>query len=119
MERSATSWLPWIDVVAGIWIIVMPFVFGLSLTVHWASIVLGAIILIIGLLAWYGTGAANLNWSWMSWINVVLGLVTVYYPFFYGLTGGVMTSYVVTGAIVFIVAVVHALVPATGRTMVR
>ncbi len=119
MERSATSWLPWIDVVAGVWIIIMPFVFGLDIGVHWASLALGAVILVVGLLAWYGSGMSPLNWNWMSWINVVLGLVAVYYPFYYALTGGVVWSYVITGAVVFIVAIIHALSASGARTMAR
>jgi hypothetical protein len=109
--------LPWLDVLGGIWLIVGLFRWVITdVAQMWTSIILGIVVLIIGFLMFYGTRMAPMNWYWISWINVILGLGAIAYPFYFGLTGGVMISYIWTGFLISAAAALFVLSGHLGRT---
>ncbi|MCL5962719.1 MAG: SPW repeat protein [Chloroflexi bacterium] len=116
-------WMLWINVVAGLYLIASPFIYGITDTTHTLiSIVLGIVVLIVALVTWYGQYMLrNKGYVWLSWINVVLGLWTIAMPFVFGFTTGTMISYVIAGIVIFVVALAHWLVnflvrPTVART---
>ena len=105
-------WLPLINVVAGLYLIATPFIFGITDTTQMlTAIVVGIVVLIVALATFYGHYVLrNKGYLWLDWINVVLGLGTIVMPFVFGFISGTMINFVITGIVIFLVAIVHWLV---------
>lgn len=101
-------WIPFINVALGLWLIVAAFVFNVQANAVLPSIVLGILTLAVAFVSWTGTYLLRSpSWSWLSWIDVALGLGAVAMPFVYGLPSAPLTSYVITGLVIAIVAFVN------------
>jgi hypothetical protein len=101
-------WIPYINVVLGIWLIVSPFILGIDPNVTLPSIVIGIVIVFVSFLTWTGTYLMqSAMWAWISWAAVLFGLGAIALPFVFGLGQDAMTSYVITGLVVAIVGFLH------------
>lgn len=102
-------WIPWINFVAGLYLIATPFIFGMmSPALTFTSMALGIVVLITAFLTWYGTVVLRRDYfSWLSWVNVVLGLFTIVMPYAFAFGRGTMVSYIVTGIVIVVVAFFH------------
>ncbi|HEY9720709.1 MAG TPA: SPW repeat protein [Oscillatoriaceae cyanobacterium] len=71
----------WINVIAGIWLIISPFVLGFG-ALHYATanfVVMGVVIaLLSALVLWHPQD------GWASWINLFLGIWLIFSPYIYG-----------------------------------
>lgn len=75
--RSQESSANVINVIAGIWLIISPFVLGFSTGITMInSVVLGILVGVLALITAITDRAA-----WLSWINIVLGLWLIVAPF--------------------------------------
>ncbi|MCL5961100.1 MAG: hypothetical protein M1358_17640 [Chloroflexi bacterium] len=101
-------WIPWINVVLGLWLVAMPFVFTADPKVTLPSIVIGLVITFIAFFTWTGTYLLKSpGWAWASWIVLAHGLGAIALPFVLSQTGVIMASYIVTGLLVSFLALAH------------
>ena len=74
-----------LDIIAGIWLIISSWVLSYAshTTPFWNDVIIGAVIAVIALIRFFGAWRA----SWLSWINVVLGIWLIISPWVLGYTG--------------------------------
>jgi hypothetical protein len=103
---SPSNWASGINVLAGIWLIISPWVlsFGGHPTAVWNSVILGIVVLLFAL------GAMSSKFSGPSWWNVVFGIWLIISPWVLGFASlsTAATNAVVLGIIVLILALVAA-----------
>jgi len=107
-----------LDVLAGIWLLISPFVLAFSRDLNGAitnNVVLG---IVIGLLALYRFFNPSANNIWVSWLNALLGVWVLISPWVVGFnrSNAAMTNNVIVGIIVIILSVWSALA-STGTDM--
>lgn len=92
-----------IDVVAGLWLILSPFILGFTSETGamWNSIIFG---LIVTVLAASRTTGEGYRVEWPSWTNAVIGLWLILSPFILGFTGNGV-AYINTLVLGIIIAV--------------
>lgn len=115
MDRNDTSSSSWLNVIAGIWLIIAPFVLSYtSATARTNDIILG---IIVGILALIRALVPGRNIFWLSWVNLILGIWLIIAPFVLNYSG-VTARYndVILGIIVGVISLwsVYAHNPATG-----
>jgi hypothetical protein len=99
---AATSLL---SLVAGIWLIIAPFVLGYGNgDPYWNDIVFGAIVGVIALVQLAGAYTA----AWLSSINALIGAWIFISAFWLDRTGTAEANDIILGAIVFVLAIVAA-----------
>jgi hypothetical protein len=98
-SRSTSNTTSVINLLAGIWLIISPFVlnyssFGVSST---NAIIVGVLVAILALIK-----LANYESNWAGWVNFLLGLWMIIAPFAmgHGSIGTVVTNEVILGIIV-------------------
>jgi SPW repeat len=105
-----------LNVLAGIWLIIAPFVLGYSDgDPYWNDIVFGAIVAVLALARASGAYRA----SWMSWLNMLIGAWIFISAFWLDNTSNAATNDIILGAIVFILGLFGATASdptATGAT---
>jgi hypothetical protein len=94
-----------LNIIAGIWILISPWVYGYAVDTGgmWNSVIVGIVIAVLALIR--ASGAYTQ--AWLSWINAILGLWLIISPWVYGYdnnTGGSWNS-IILGIIVCILAV--------------
>lgn len=98
-----------LNFLAGLWIIFSPWAFGYfdSNGGGWNSIIVGIVITVLAASRYLGTYQS----SWMSWINVLLGLWLVISPWVYGYSDnvGALWNSIIFGLIIFALAIWSAL----------
>jgi hypothetical protein len=104
-KLTATRWLGGISALAGLWLIISPFVLGLASTSsYWNAIVIGLAVLILGS---YQMSQPHLTWP--SWATFIAGLWLVASPYMFNpAETAAYTNAVVSGILVAIVALVAA-----------
>ena len=103
--RSTVMAASGLNVLAGIWLIIAPFVLGYGGgDPYWNDIVFGAITGLIALARVAGAYRA----SWLSWINMLIGVWIFVSAFWLDATGAAKTNDIVLGAIVFVLAIARA-----------
>jgi hypothetical protein len=94
-----------INVLAGIWLIIAPFVLGYNDgDPHWNDIVFGAIVAVLALARVAGAYRA----SWMSWLNMLIGAWIFISAFWLDNTSTAETNDIILGAIVFVLGLISA-----------
>jgi uncharacterized membrane protein len=103
MSRTASG----LNIIAGLWLILSPFflrysAFGAS-TVN--DVIVGIIVAILAIIA-----MNNPRNTWASWINLVLGLWVIIYPFtaHYGSISRVVANNVIVGIVIAALALASA-----------
>ncbi|HLN18747.1 MAG TPA: SPW repeat protein [Patescibacteria group bacterium] len=96
--REQVKTAGWLNVLAGLWLIISPFVLRFSGTsASTNAIIVGIIVAILALIA--ATSPASVMWT--SWINIILGLWLIISPFIMGFTGGaILANSIILGIIV-------------------
>ena len=103
--RSTVRVTSGLNVLAGIWLIIAPFVLGYSGgDPYWNDIVFGALTGLIALARVAGAFRA----FWLSWINMLIGVWIFVSAFWLDATNTAQTNDIVLGAIVFVLALVSA-----------
>ena len=100
MENAART-LSGLNVLAGIWLIVAPFVLNYSSTGNtWQEVVFGAIVIILGLVR-----MAAPHISWPNYINGIIGVWLIIAPWtLSGASTAARWNEVIVGIIVFLLA---------------
>jgi hypothetical protein len=94
-----------LNVLAGIWLIIAPFVLGYDNgDPYWNDIVFGAIVAVLALARVAGAYRA----AWMSWLNMLIGAWIFISAFWLDNTANAGTNDIILGAIVFLLALVSA-----------
>jgi hypothetical protein len=102
-------WLPWLNVIAGLWLIAAPFVLGLTAPIHvWTSVAVGIIVVVATIVAWYGRNVlGNSEWLWLIWADLVLGLGTIAMPFVLFFSVAQTIGYAIPGFVIVAVSFVY------------
>lgn len=99
-----------LDIIAGIWLIIAPYVLGYSsvASAAWNSVIFGIIIAVLAASREFGQGYRR---AWPSWINVLIGLWLIISPFFLGFShiGVAVWNSIIMGIVVAILAAWSAL----------
>ncbi len=89
-----------VAVLAGIWLVISPFILGYNSAGNATQqIVFGAIVIILGFVR-----MALPNVVWPSWVNFIIGLWVIVAPFTMAATTAARWNEVITGIIVAVVA---------------
>jgi hypothetical protein len=104
-----------INVLLGLWVIISPWIFGLSgnMSALWNSIIVGVVVAILA-----GIRFANASENvWLSWVNLVLGVWVIATPWIYSLTTDMaaMTNYIIVGILIAALAIWSALASRPGQ----
>jgi len=103
--RSTVAAASGLNILAGIWLIIAPFVLGYSGgDPYWNDIVCGAITGVIALARFAGAYRA----SWLSWVNALIGVWIFVGGFRIDDTTTASTNDIILGAIAFVLALVSA-----------
>lgn len=102
--RATVATASGINVLAGIWLIIAPFVLGYSNNVYWNDIVFGAIVGILALARISGAWRA----SWLSWVNMLIGVWIFVSAFWLDNQARASWNDVILGAIVFFLGLISA-----------
>jgi len=114
--RSTVMAASGLNVLAGIWLIVAPFVLGYGGgDPYWNDIVFGAI---TGLIALSRVAGLHRQ-SWLSWVNALIGVWIFVSAFWLDATSTAATNDIVLGAIVFVLAIVSATASGEGTAAER
>jgi hypothetical protein len=93
-----------INALAGIWLILAPFILGYSGNVYWNDIVFGAIVLAVALVRLAAPALAAI-----SWLNVVIGAWLFASAFWLDATATASWNDAILGVIVFLLGITAAL----------
>jgi hypothetical protein len=103
--RSTVATVSGLNVLAGIWLIIAPFVLGYGGgDPYWNDIVFGAITAVIAFVRFAGAYRA----SWLSWVNALIGVWIFVSAFWLDNTGTAGINDIILGAIVFVLAIASA-----------
>jgi hypothetical protein len=110
-ERNAAAGL---NVLAGIWLIIAPFVLGYGGgDPYWNDIVFGALVAVIAA-ARFATG---IRYAWLSWLNMLIGAWLFASAFWLDHTGRASWNDAILGVIVFLLGAAAATARAPSRTV--
>lgn len=99
-NRAASVWTSTLNVVAGIWLIIAPFLLLYrNSTARINDIVVGAVIVVFALIRAIAPGAGT---AWLSWLNTLCGLWLIVASFALGYAGVARPNEVILGIIVVI-----------------
>jgi hypothetical protein len=114
--RGAVATTSGLNVLAGIWLIIAPFVLGYGGgDPYWNDIVFGAVTGLIALARFAGAYRA----SWLSWINALVGVWMFVSAFWLDDTSTAATNDIILGAIVFVLAIASATATDEGMSAER
>lgn len=114
---NQNSWLSWLVFIAGLWLIISPFILGYSGSGTAASndIIVGIVVAVLGFInaVWGRTTA-----SWLPWITAIVGLYLIAAPFFlnYRSLTSAFTNDIILGIIIVVLGGSRALT-ASGTMM--
>ncbi len=98
-DRSQIKWASGLNIIAGIWLVISPWIFAYATGAgEWNSIIVGIIVAVLAAIRAFGAYDA----AWMSWVNVVLGIWVVIAPFVFGYATfpGRMWNNIIVGIII-------------------
>lgn len=102
-RRTVPVWTSSLNVAAGIWLIVAPFVLLYSRgTAQVNDIVLGAVIAVLAFIRALVPGAQTV---WLSWLNALLGVWLIIASFVLGYGGVARTNDIILGIIVLLLGI--------------
>jgi len=107
-----------INIIAGIWTIISPWVYGFYNGVGnvWNSVIVGIIIAIFAAIRFFGTAGT----VWLSWINALLGIWLILSPWIYGFTDntGRKWNSVIVGIVVLVLSIWSAVATSSSESRV-
>lgn len=102
-DRTGSVWASTLNIIAGIWLIVAPFVLLYAdQTAKVNDTVLGAVIAVFALVRALAPGAAT---AWLSWLNTLWGIWLIIASFVLGYGGIARPNEIVLGIIVGILGI--------------
>ena len=109
-DSLSTRWAAGLNVLAGIWILISPWVlqfWGIR-TATGNNIILGIAILVLGIVAYSGSEEL-----WASWVNLILGcwMIISAYVLGFSMYGTILTNNIVSGVVVGVLALIALSTP--------
>jgi hypothetical protein len=107
-----------LDILAGIWLLISPFVLAFTLVAPRSNnVICGIVVTILAAIRFFGARDA----AWLSWINALIGLWVLIAPWALGFsrTGTATTNNVLIGIAIIILAVWSALATSSGQSEER
>ena len=102
MSMKIKHWQDAVNLVAGLWMIISPWVLAFQSEARpmWNAVILGALIALVALYAMFQV------FAWQEWANMVFGAWLVVSPWLLGFSGlyTAMISAVITGVVVLALA---------------
>jgi len=99
-----------LDIVAGVWVFLSPFIFRFSdiPSALWTNLIAGAIVIILASIRLSDQGS---KMTWPSWVNVIVGVWLLISPFMLNLsaTPAFMWNNVILGIIIMVLGTSSAL----------
>lgn len=93
-----------INILAGIWMIIMPFALGAATGARWDDVIFGVLVIIFA-----AARLASPTANGLSWVNFAFGIWLLISPYVLGFAGsGVRWNNTITGIIVLIFAALAA-----------
>jgi hypothetical protein len=111
---NTVKWASGINILAGLWLIIAPWIFNyFGLGGVWNSVIVGIIVVVLAAIRVFGAYQA----TWLSWVNCVLGLWMIASPWIFNYTANQtrLWNSVITGVIVAILGAWSALAPSGAR----
>jgi hypothetical protein len=103
--RAGVATASGLNALAGIWLIIAPFVLGYrNGDPYWNDIVFGAIVLVLGAIRAFGAHRQ----SWISWVNALIGVWIFISAFWLDSSGRAIWNDIILGVIVFVLAMLSA-----------
>jgi hypothetical protein len=103
--RQTVATASGLNLIAGIWLIIAPFVLGYANGDHyWNDIVFGAIVAFFALIRIAGAYRAE----WLSWLNALIGAWVFASAFWLDSSGRAQWNDIILGAIVFVLGLISA-----------
>lgn len=95
-----------LNALAGLWLIVAPWVLGFSADAGggvWNAVIVGVIIAVLAAARFFGAYGA----AWMSWVNALLGAWVVISPWVFGYSGNAarLWNSIIVGLLVIVLGV--------------
>ncbi len=102
---NTVRWASGLNALAGIWVIIAPFVLGYSVVTGVAKtndVVVGFVVLVLAAIRFFGAYIQ----AWLSWINALLGLWLIIAPFVLGYSPvqAAMVNDIIMGIIIAVLA---------------
>lgn len=110
-QEKTVHWSSGINVLAGLWLILSPFMFGFSEveSILWNEVVIGLAVAIFAMFR----AAKPYQFEPLSWINFVFGVWLIIAPFILGYSahgqGGAMLNDIIIGVIIIVLAGMSAI----------
>ena len=105
LRRDQLAALSGLTLLAGIWLIIAPFVLGYANgDPYWNDIVFGAIVAFFALIRIAGAYRAE----WLSWLNALIGAWIFASAFWLDSSGRAQWNDIILGVIVFVLALISA-----------
>ena len=96
----------WIDLIAGLWLILSPYIFNVSGSQASNAFIVGLVIAAIALIRMFVTESTT---GWLSWINAIAGFWMLISPIFISpISLGMVWNSIIVGIIVIAVSFVPA-----------
>lgn len=113
-RRSTVLWASGLNIIAGIWLIIAPFVLLFDKqSGRVDDVIVGIVVAVLAAIRVFAARDA----AWLSWINAILGLWTIASPFVLGLQAqSAYWNNVILGIVILVLGIISAsAVPAMTR----
>lgn len=109
---NAFRWATGITALAGVWVLIAPFVLGYSGTQQAMlnDVIVGLAVLVLAGIRLFGA----LSQTWLSWLAALLGLWLLVSPFVLGNSGTPMTNDIIFGIVIIVFGVWSAMTRGEG-----
>jgi len=102
MSLASEKWASGINVLAGLWLIVVPFWFGTTTAQMWSGVISGVVIAVLGGYDYWLESQGSPANSWAAGIAGLFGLWMIASPFVFPATTALLWSDVIAGIVVAI-----------------
>lgn len=99
-QENRTKVASGINVLAGLWLIISPYIFGFTQGVT-NSVIIGIVVAVLALIRFINPVQA----SWLSWINTILGIWLIVSAFVMGVAAAPFWNTLILGIIVAVMAI--------------
>lgn len=103
-NSDMVRWAGGLNILAGIWLIISPFILGFSnvQSAMWNAVIVGIVVAVLAAIR----AGAMLDQPWLSWINLILGIWLFVSPWVLGYSGttSALWNSLVLGVIVFVLS---------------
>ena len=100
--KTKQRWQDWINLIAGVWLFISPWLFGFShMGFSWDAFVMGAVVII------FSVWALSDKRQWEEWVNLIIGIWVFFSPWILGFSGmsAALWNMLIVGAVVVILSI--------------